>query len=477
MQLPNFSEISILVIGDLMLDRYWSGTTGRISPEAPVPVIHKSDTDNRLGGAANVALNLAKLEVRTRLCGIIGDDEAGHQIKALLGKNFIHDNSITSKDTPTITKLRVMSRNQQLLRIDTEDSFQTDDCQQLLEKCSNDISMTDAIIFSDYGKGALANPQPLIKAANQKKIPILIDPKGSDFQKYRGATILTPNLSEFQLVVGRCNSDEDIFKKGEALRQELQLTALLITLSEKGVAIIQEGIPAVRIPTVAKEVFDVTGAGDTVIATIAAALGAGLSLIEATKLGNIAAGIVVGKLGTAYTTPDELLVAVKNSESSAITTIEGLLSQEILLQQVQKAKSNGKKIVMTNGCFDLLHPGHIQYLQEAATLGDMLVVAINDDASISRLKGDNRPINTLVDRATMLAALKSVAWVTTFSEDTPANIIKAVVPDVLVKGGDYTAENIVGYDTVTNSGGEVKILSFAEGYSSSKLIKKIQSFD
>lgn len=457
-----------------MLDRYWTGATNRISPEAPVAVMLKKQAEDRLGGAANVALNLAKLGVHTHLTGLIGTDPEGQSLLRLLEKQSIPHSCTQLSDTTTITKLRVISHNQQLLRIDAEEKFNLQqqsaaqkDAEKLLKHC-------DGFILSDYGKGSFDNPQTLIQLAKKNNTKVFIDPKGVDFNKYRGATLITPNFNEFTAVAGPCESDEEIFAKAEAMRKDLALDAIVITMSERGMALVEKNATPRRLPTRAREVYDVTGAGDTVIATIAAGMSSNLSLYESAQLANITASIVLGKLGTAYASLDELQeeLAAANKE-----TIKGLLEEVKLIERVQQAKKDGHRIVMTNGCFDLLHTGHIHYLNEAAALGDRLIVAINSDSSVKRLKGEQRPINTLKDRITMLCALKSVDWVVVFEEDTPQRLISATLPDVLVKGGDYRAEDIAGYKEVNENGGEVKILSFLQGHSSTALIDKIRRSD
>ncbi len=453
-----------------MLDRYWTGSTNRISPEAPVPVVKVGSDDFRLGGAANVALNLAGLGCNTSLHGITGDDETANTLaetSSAAGLNCFFDRTPSAT---TITKLRIISRHQQLIRMDFEDSYFELDKTNLLKVYEADLASCSAVVLSDYGKGSLSECQNMIQLARLRDIPVLVDPKGSDFDRYKGATLVTPNLSEFELVAGKCQSDEELLQKGETLRSSLGWRALLITLGERGMALIEEGHPPLVVPTQAKEVFDVTGAGDTVIATLAACIAAGCELELATRISNLAAGIVVGKLGTATASPEELERALQADHRE--TT--GILQEDELLRAVQISRSRGETIAMTNGCFDLLHPGHIAYLQEAASKADRLIVAVNSDASVSRLKGPDRPINPETDRLKMLAALACVDWVCLFSEDTPQRLIAEVLPDLLIKGGDYQADQVAGYEEVTGAGGKVEILGFLEGYSSSRLIEKIR---
>ena len=451
-----------------MLDRYWTGSTNRISPEAPVPVVKVSSDDDRLGGAANVGLNLAALGCQVSLLGITGQDETAQRLTQLAMDAGLECFFDQNSDVTTITKLRIISRHQQLIRMDFEDSYAELNKSALLEAFETNLESSSAVVLSDYGKGSLSECQKMIQAAKAKNIPILVDPKGSDFERYRDATLVTPNLSEFELVAGSSKSDQELLNKGETLRSKFGWHALLITLGERGMALIEEGQSPLVVPTQAKEVFDVTGAGDTVIATLAACIGTGTDLALATRISNLAAGIVVGKLGTASASPEELNQALSAEQDQRT----GVLTESELLAAVKLSRSRGETLVMTNGCFDLLHPGHIRYLQSAAALGDHLLIAVNTDESVSHLKGPTRPINTTCDRMEVLAALACVTWVTEFGEDTPQRIIAEVLPDVLVKGGDYKAEDIAGYAEVTAAGGKVIIANFEEGYSTTKTLEK-----
>ncbi len=476
LSLPDFKKAQILVAGDLMLDRYWQGTTSRISPEAPVPVVNvkSGDLDARAGGAGNVAINIAALGAHVALDGLAGDDESGRIMLQQLEQAGVVCRFERSKKIQTITKLRVLSRHQQLLRLDFEEPLQRFADDELLARFTQGLADCNAVVLSDYAKGTLDQVQLMIQAARAAGKPVLIDPKGSAMQKYSGATLLTPNFSEFEAVVGHCEDDADVVNKGNALRDELQLEALLITRSEKGMTLLQKGHPPRHLPTLAREVYDVTGAGDTVISTLAAALAAGQSLAEATALANLAAGIVVGKLGTATVSVEELGAAIRADENIESSIETGVLDEAELQQVVQRAKALGERIVMTNGCFDLLHAGHVGYLEKARAQGDRLIVAVNSDASIVRLKGEYRPIVPLAQRMTVLAALRSVDWVVPFSEDTPQRLICKIVPDVLIKGGDYQIEQIAGHECVQASGGEVQVLHFAEGCSTSAMIERIR---
>jgi len=470
LKLPDFSQARVLVVGDVMLDRYWQGPTRRISPEAPVPVVKVEGDEFRPGGAGNVALNIACLGAGVRLLGLVGQDPEAQMLTDHLSQRGVACGLIPLEGKRTITKLRVLSRHQQLIRLDFEDGFSTQDAQRLGERFAALLSGVSAVVLSDYAKGALGEVQSLIQAARTQGLPVIVDPKGTDFERYRGATLLTPNQPEFETVVGPVADDDDLVAKGIALRDALELAALLITRSEKGMCLLERGKPAIHLPTRAREVYDVTGAGDTVVATLAAALGAGEATHEAMVLPNLAAGVVVGKLGTATVSQAELMGAMEEH----LPIRRGAVSEDELLALVARARAAGERIVMTNGCFDILHTGHVTYLQQARALGERLIVAVNDDASVARLKGPTRPVNPLDARQTVLAALAAVDWVVPFSEDTPERLICRVLPDVLVKGGDYRVEDIAGGACVTAAGGEVRVLPFLSGHSTSSMIANIK---
>jgi len=470
-QLPDFSRVRVLVMGDVMLDRYWHGDTGRISPEAPVPVVRIGDTDDRPGGAGNVAMNIASLGGQAIVMGLVGDDESAEHLQKLLSIDGCQPDLIKVSDCPTITKLRVISRHQQLIRMDFEENFSSSDHSHLLSAFSDRLDEADVVVLSDYGKGTLQNPGEFIHIAREKGKPVIVDPKRLDFVAYRGAMLVTPNMSEFQSVVGACKSDADIVNKGRRLLTEAAIEGLLITRSERGMTLLYRDHPQLHLPTRAREVFDVTGAGDTVVAVTAAAIAAGQTPESAAVLANMAASIAVGKLGTATVTVEELEQTLRPEYLSQ----RGMVNKQQLGHLVADARQRGERIVMTNGCFDLLHPGHVAYLQEAAELGDRLIVAVNDDDSVRRLKGEYRPVNTLQQRMAVLAGLRSVDWVIPFSEDTPERLICEIRPDVLVKGGDYRPEQIAGYDCVNKAGGEVVVLAYLEGCSTSQLIDQIRS--
>jgi D-beta-D-heptose 7-phosphate kinase/D-beta-D-heptose 1-phosphate adenosyltransferase len=472
MQLPDYCAASVLVVGDLMLDRYWHGSTSRISPEAPVPVVHVKHNEQRAGGAGNVALNIAALGAKVSLMGFTGQDEAADSLTTVLKTAGVLCLFESLEDYPTITKLRVMSRNQQLIRLDFEEGFHHVNSETLLHRYHAEMAQAQIIVLSDYGKGTLNDVASFIALAKQMHKPVLVDPKGRDFQRYRHATMITPNLNEFEEVVGYCKNEAEIVEKGMKLLTDLNLEALLVTRGEHGMSLLSKDEPPLHLPTHAREVFDVTGAGDTVISVLATSLAAKKSLPEATRLANVAAGIVVGKMGTATVTTEEFSHALCGQRAHH----RGVGCLVEIAQAVAQAKHDGEKVVLTNGCFDILHPGHIRYLQQAKTLGDRLVVLVNTDESVKRLKGAERPINSLAQRMEMLAALECVDWVMPFSEDTPQAVIEQLLPDILVKGGDYTdISSIAGHEVVLNKGGEVKILSFVEGHSTTNIIKTIKA--
>lgn len=467
LHLPRFADARVLVVGDIMLDRYWHGATARISPEAPVPVVKVGEIEDRPGGAANVALNLAALGAAVSLAGITGDDEAAAVLESRLQAAGVAPQLQRNPQLPTITKLRVISRQQQLIRMDFEETLKLPAGVELVGDAA--LQQAGVLVLSDYAKGTLADPQALIQRAKACQLPVLVDPKGSDFHKYRGATLLTPNLGEFEAVVGHSASEAELVVKAETLIRELDLQALLITRGEQGMSLIRLGAPELHLPAQAREVFDVTGAGDTVIATLAAALAAGESLSHAVALANLAASIVVGKLGTATVSAVELQRLLRREQGGD----RGVLTVEQLQVLREEARAIGETVVFTNGCFDILHAGHVTYLEQARARGDRLIVAINDDASVTRLKGPGRPINPVDGRMAVLAGLEAVDWVVSFSEDTPENLLRQIQPDVLVKGGDYSREQVVGWQIVEGYGGRVDVLGHVEGCSTTAIVERV----
>ena len=468
--LPDFSKARILVIGDVMLDRYWTGKAARISPEAPVPVVHVKSIEDRVGGAGNVALNIAKLGGKVTLLAVVGDDDEGQTIKQLLESANVNCAFVVEKNLRSICKLRVMAQHQQLIRVDFEESplkFDTGALSGLLRSHLND---NNVVVFSDYGKGTLANVQGHIQAAKQAGLKVLVDPKGTDYQRYADVDVITPNFTELQAVIGACDNEPDLIAKGRGMLAQIQIPTLLLTRGEAGMTLIQAE-ETHSLPAQAKDVFDVTGAGDTVIAVMALGVALSLPLTEAMYLANLAGGVVVGKLGTSTVSTLELTRAMHGDKSSQY----GIVSEDELAAIILKAKANGEKVIMTNGCFDILHIGHVTYLEQAKALGDRLCVAVNSDESVRKLKGESRPINGIRERMSVLAALGCVDWVVDFSEETPERLYCRLLPDVIVKGGDYAAGQVAGGDCVIKAGGEVKILPFVDGQSTTAMINKARA--
>jgi len=435
-----------------------------------VPVVRVNGREDSPGGAGNVALNIAALGAAATLVGLVGEDEPGIELESRLGAAGVLCDFEKVPDKPTITKLRVVSRHQQLIRLDFEELFDEASAEAVNRRAEALLAATDIIILSDYAKGSLAKVSQLISMAKKAGVKVLVDPKGSDFTRYRGATLMTPNLSEFEQVVGACPNEETLVARGQQLLKELELEALLITRGEHGMSLIRSGEPELHIPARARDVFDVTGAGDTVISVLASALAAGSPLPEAVALANIAAGLAVTRVGTVAVSGPELRREVQRDGGSD----RGVMTRDQLALAVADARAHGEKVVFTNGCFDIIHAGHVGYLVEARKLGDRLVVAINDDDSVKRLKGEGRPINPVERRMAVVSGLESVDWVVSFSEDTPEALLDAVRPDCLIKGGDYGVDQVVGADIVTAYGGEVKVLSFLDDCSTSAIVDRIR---
>lgn len=476
---PEFHSARVAVIGDLMLDRFYFGKASRISPEAPVPVVNVERLEDVPGGAGNVAMNIASLGASCNISGIAGHDEAATVLKQRLYSVGVNCLFYQTQEAGTIIKSRVVSSHQQLIRLDFEKRFDAElatEMQGLDDQLTED---TKVMILSDYNKGTLADPQFWIETAQRKKIQVLVDPKGSDFNKYRGADLITPNMSEFEAVAGNVESESDLISKAQTLIKQLDIKAILITRSEHGMTLIRADQPEFHLPAIAKEVADVTGAGDTVISTLASALAAGAELEYAVSLANVAASIVVSKLGTSTVSGPELKAEYERHQGMHKTdhSIAGAVTVEQLKIAVDQAKQRGEKIVFTNGCFDILHAGHVTYLQQARKLGDRLVVAINTDESVTKLKGEGRPINTAERRLTVLAGLADVDWVTCFSGDTPEELLRHIQPDILVKGGDYDKKGVVGWEIVEGYGGEVKVMGLVENCSTTAIVNKINQKD
>lgn len=465
-----------LVIGDLMLDRYLIGEVERISPEAPVPVVLLKQENERAGGAANVAANLSLLGIRTTMAGIIGDDAEGRALLDMLRELNIDSAIVTSQQRPTVTKTRILGGHQQMMRLDKESrlAFTESENNALHEQVSQAIAQKpDVIILSDYAKGVLSDAlcQAVIAQAKALGIPVLVDPKGRDYTKYQGATALTPNKKETSEACGIDAMDTDRLLQAAAdLRDHLGLVFLAVTRGEEGISLLEQN-ETIHIPAAAKQVFDVSGAGDTVIATLAAGLVHGLSHLQAFELANIAAGIVVGKVGTVPVNREELLAELISQDS--VEQADKICELETLLGRVRQWRQQKKRIVFTNGCFDLLHAGHVTYLEAARKTGDKLILGLNTDRSVSALKGPSRPVIHEADRARVLAALEAVDAVILFDEDTPLQLIDAIRPDVIVKGSDYSEDQVVGGKEVKSWGGKVALIDIVPGRSTSNIIEKL----
>ncbi len=468
-----------LVIGDVMLDRYLMGSVGRISPEAPVPVVLIKSEESRAGGAANVAANLALLGIDTHLIGCIGADAEAKTLTILIKKTGAIANLVTSKNRPTIAKTRILGGHQQMLRLDQEDSasYSADENTSLLQVIKVALGKKPSVvILSDYAKGLLSEAvcQDIIKQCSAQKIPVLVDPKGSDYSKYLGATALTPNKKETAEACHTTTNDTDLISKATALKTKLGLQFMAVTRGEEGISLIEGDTiknHAYHLPATAQKVFDVSGAGDTVIATLAAGLMHDLTPQQSLELANIAAGVVVGKVGTVPITQADLLEALTAKQGNEQThKICNLAELNLKVNAWRLAK---QKIVFTNGCFDLLHAGHVTYLEVAKKRGDKLILGLNTDRSVNAIKGPSRPVVHENDRARVLAALMSVDAVILFDEDTPLKLIKALKPDVIAKGSDYKADQVVGGKEVQSWGGEIALIDLVEGRSTSKIIEKM----
>jgi D-beta-D-heptose 7-phosphate kinase/D-beta-D-heptose 1-phosphate adenosyltransferase len=464
----------LLVIGDVMLDRYIWGEVSRISPEAPVPVICASHESEQPGGAANVAMNVARLGAQVTVIGFVGEDRNRDLLVKSLQSNGIASELVSSTGFPTITKLRIISGRQQMLRLDNERAGQRcdEDYECLVRAALARIAEADAVILSDYAKGVLSEQvcQQVIQAAKRVGVPVLVDPKNSDFSRYRGATTICPNLSELSAALGRDSQDlTSLLHAAESMVETLGIEFLTATLSEKGIALITKN-GCFMAPAVARQVFDVSGAGDTVIAVLALSLTSGLDAKAAIQVANVAAGIVVGKVGTVPVERHELLTAI--SPQLALHAEDKVLTLSEMQLRVALWRRSGDRIVFTNGCFDLLHVGHITVLEQARRFGDRLIIAVNSDASVSRLKGPSRPIVGHDERCRVLAALAAVDAVVVFDDPTPLELILALRPEVLVKGGDYDFESVVGGREVQSWGGQVKLIPTVPGFSTTGLIAK-----
>ena len=470
-----FTHLRILVVGDIMLDRYILGEVERISPEAPVPVLRHAQRYERPGGAANVAMNLAGLGCQTYLCGLWGADAEQGELTRLLEPAGVDMLGVVTSSLPTISKTRIVARTQQLMRLDIESRERPpyEETQRLQARAIQLVDKVHAVILSDYAKGVLTDEvcEAVIRSARAAGVPVLVDPKSKDFSKYSGATMVCPNLNELSVATGVPAHETELMIDAARLQMaEHDIKFMTVTMSEKGIRILgPDG--DFHSPARAREVFDVSGAGDTVIATLAASLAGGLHINTAVELANLAAGIVVGKIGTVPIAQHELIALL--TPSTGATSGEKILDFDRVQRRVAEWRASGETVVFTNGCFDLLHVGHISLLEDCRRFGSKLVLGLNSDASVCRLKGPTRPIVGERERARVMAALASVDAVVLFDEDTPLELIQALKPNVLVKGGDYTVDTVIGHEDVIAHGGRVEIIPTVEGFSTTNIVKKL----
>jgi len=468
--------VRVLVLGDVMLDRFVYGSAKRLSPEAPIPVLSVERETAMVGGAGNVALNVGSLGGKAVLIGVIGDDAAGEEVTRLVAAaGGITDALVRSRSRPTTEKTRFIAERQQILRADRELCDPIGDAgTQLLDTVRKHLHGVDAVIVSDYAKGVVGDTviRDVVAAARLAGKPLVVDPKSRDFRRYDGASVLTPNWTEAATSTGIAEEDDaSVAKAGlQILAEAPQVGAVLITRGPRGMSLVPRGSDILHIPAAPLEVFDVSGAGDTVVATLALGLGAGAALADAAELANVAAGVAVAKAGTAAVSAEEVAGALQSRE---IHSVEAkILSPQTALERIRKWRARGERIGFTNGCFDLIHPGHVSLLAKARAHCDRLIVGLNTDSSVRRLKGESRPVQDETARAVVLASLFSVDLVVLFDEETPEDLIESLRPDVLVKGADYTRKEVVGADFVESYGGKVVLVDIVAGQSTSRMIAR-----
>ena len=464
----------VLIVGDLILDRYVEGNAVKVSPEAPVLVFESLSQSFRLGGAANVAANIVSLGGKAAVLGVVGEDTGAEQLRDMMQEQGLETGFVLTDPTrPTIRKTRYVSKTHQVLRVDEErrDPIGGDALRQACAQVRKELPGFQGVILSDYAKGMLTKEliQTVVETARAHRIPVLVDPKGADYARYKGVTLVTPNREEAEQATGmKIRKDQDLDQAAQMLMETADLQAAVITLGKDGIFFRNRAGERKHLPTEARSVFDVTGAGDTVVAVLGYCLAEGVPLVESIRLANAAAGIVVGRFGTAAVTRPEILALEGAAGHGKI------VERADLHTVVARLRGDGRRIVFTNGCFDLLHPGHVDYLRQSRSYGDVLMVGINSDASIQRLKGKSRPICPLVDRMEMLAALEAVDFVVPFDEDTPEALIREVSPQVLIKGEDWKDKGVVGREWVESHGGRVALITLKQGYSTTALIQRIQ---
>ena len=478
-EVERLRDTRVLCIGDVMLDRYVYGDVERVSPEAPIPVLKVRDERAMLGGAGNVARNLSAIGAHVSFVSVIGEDDAGAEIVAMLGAlHDVESRLVRDPSRRSTVKTRYVGMNQQMLRADRETDQALDlACQEeVIRHIRSLLGGVQVVVLSDYGKGALTSEvcRAAIEEAQDLNIPVIVDPKGRNYYQYGGASVITPNRRELAEATGDALEDDaSIVESARSLISQFGIASVLVTRSQHGMSVVDGDASVTHLSAEAREVFDVSGAGDTVVSTLAAAMAAGLSLVDAAALANVAAGLVVGKVGTAVVYRDELVAKLRDR---ALASLENKVATQHVAQDIVFGwRHKGLRVGFANGCFDLLHPGHVTLLGQARTLCDRLVVGLNSDASVSRLKGPTRPIQPDIARATVLASLSNVDLVVMFEEDTPAGLIEMLRPDVLIKGGDYTVETIVGADFVKSYGGSIEIIDLVPGFSTTQTVEKMNS--
>ena len=469
--LPNQPSSRVVVVGDIIIDRYWFGDARRVSQEAPVPVVDVDVSEDRPGGAANVALNVVAMGATCTLIGAIGRDNPARMMRETLEAAGVGCELVDVADWETTLKLRVVSQRQQLIRTDFERPLQEQIGARVLRKLEKQLRDADALIIQDYDKGVVEAPEEIIALARRLGVVVVVDPKMKDFARYRGAKVIKPNRNEFEHAVGEWDNETHLARLGSDLLRSIDAGTLVVTRGGQGLTMIDHDGASRHVPASNVEVYDRTGAGDTVAAALGVGLSIGWDVLDSARMANLAAGLVCTRIGTVAVTSPEINQAILNLEH----VDEGALTQEQLLTAVSLARGQGGRIVFTNGCFDILHAGHVGYLEEARELGDRLIVAVNDDESVARLKGSGRPVNSLERRMRVLEGLSSVDWVVPFSEDTPEVLLSTLRPDFLVKGGDYAESEVIGAAIVEGYGGNVKVLSLVEDCSTSSIVDRIKS--
>ena len=467
--LPSLPEVHVLVVGDIMLDRYVHGRVERISAEAPIPVVLVDGTEDRLGGAANVALNVISLGASCTLVGAVGDDAEGTLVADMLASEGIEADLVVVDGWQTTLKQRVVSMRKQITRMDYEEPLPDAAAIDVAKRVAHRASGKDALIIEDYDKGAINRPQRILAAAAD--VPTIVDPKFKGFAEYRGAAVLKPNRRELQRALGRWPSESELLELGPELARSSGVDGIALTMGGGGLNLFEANGRSVHYPALDIDVYDSTGAGDTVAAALGVCTARGWTAAESARVANVAGALVCAKAGTAAVTLGELNAALRDN----LPTAPAATNRQQLVAALKRARRQGHRIVFTNGCFDILHAGHVAYLNQARQLGDWLIVAVNDDDSVRRLKGSGRPVNKLDERMRVLESLTAVDWVVPFSEDTPQALLEEIRPDVLVKGGDYAPDEIVGADFVRSYGGDVRALSEVEGFSTTKLVDLVAS--